>query len=69
MSRKTISVASLTELANEILANSSDNSKERRNGVIIFIEAVLHETGNYKGFNFINDGDDSTRVQYTIKGN
>lgn len=52
---KKISVKRVLEIANIALENSENGSKE----LCHVIETILHETGNYKGFNYqkwINGG-------------
>jgi hypothetical protein len=53
-SRKTVNVASLLAEANRKLAlpDSEYVTPDFRKGVASMIEAVLHATGNYKGYNF-----------------
>lgn len=49
--KKTISVMTLLKNANRILALPSVSQDEKK-AVSSFIENVLHETGNYAGFNY-----------------
>lgn len=51
--RKTIEVERVRELANKFLELSADIQSHERIGVAGMIENVLHETGNYKGFGYI----------------
>ena len=48
-SKKTASVAKLLNMANTYLA-SAGSSREGRVAIANFIEGVLHDTGNYRGF-------------------
>jgi hypothetical protein len=50
--RKTVSVEALTEQANYLLANDK-HGPEHRFGVMALIETVLHDTGNYRGFRYL----------------
>lgn len=50
--RKTVSVEFVVNRANTMLAKSTC-SAEVRQGVINFLEDILHETGNYKGFRYL----------------
>ena len=56
--RKTIDVLEMKNLANEILSvknvGSEYSSYEYKLGVITMIETILHNTGNYRGFMFID---------------
>ena len=51
--RKTIDVEALKEHANKMLRDSVDEVTEGRISVAVFIEWVLMETGNYKGFRYL----------------
>jgi len=62
MTRKTFDVADMVAMTNEMLANSTC-SPEIRKGWMGALEQVLFKTGNYKGFRYLSDIDD-TRVQY-----
>ena len=55
--RKTIRVSDLRLKANDMLSLSAC-SLEKREGVIALLTSVLHETGNYRGFGYL----DSTQV-------
>ncbi|MHB8123382.1 MAG: hypothetical protein ACYDG4_14645 [Desulfuromonadaceae bacterium] len=55
--RKTIKVAELVEIVNDILKTSLSDSKERRQGAMNVLETVLHETGNYRGFCYLLAGE------------
>jgi len=58
MSRKTTSVRSMLDYANKMLKRSDEYAtKEYKIGIICMLEEVLHATGNYKGFMFINNDD------------
>lgn len=48
-SKKTASVAKLLYMANSYLA-SSGSDRAGRVAIANFIEGVLHDTGNYRGF-------------------
>jgi len=50
--RKTIEVRSLVSKLNGMLA--ADLSEEKREAVCGVIETVLHDTGNYSGFMYID---------------
>lgn len=73
MLRKTIDVAWIKERANTLFAQkyppSDKYSEEFRNGqragVAQLLTAILHETGNYKGFNYLDGSyEEETRVFY-----
>ena len=55
MSRKTIRVETVIDLANHYLATSDDQCSERRKGVMMMLEKILHETENYRGFRHITN--------------
>ncbi len=52
--RKTIHVERVKELVNKYLLNSKDENKDIRFGNAILLEQILHETGNYRGFGYLN---------------
>jgi hypothetical protein len=52
--RKTIEVKTVREIANKLLA-SDGLTNEQKKGLRLLVEDVLHKTGNYKGFNTIED--------------
>ena len=73
--RKTIEVEFIKRKANfflkhseplAVLGEGEDGMRERRKGVASLLEIVLHETGNYKGWNRLEaaDGDDTRRVYF-----
>jgi len=53
MSRKTYSVEALIELVNGICKDSAPSEVGIRQGAMIVLEAVLHSTGNYRGFRYL----------------
>jgi hypothetical protein len=56
MGRKTIEVESMLKFANERLAWVSEaNTPEMRWGVIVMIEEILHKSGNYNGFRYLDN--------------
>jgi len=61
MSRKTTSVLEMLEHANNMLKRTDEYAtKEFKIGVICMLEGVLHATGNYSGFMFVNNEDSDT---------
>tara|TARA_Y100000593_G_scaffold92140_1_gene182819 strand:- start:389 stop:652 length:264 start_codon:yes stop_codon:yes gene_type:complete len=61
MSRKTIPVLQLLEYGNRMLKRTDEfATKEFKIGVICMIENVLHATGNYAGFMFLDNDDSDT---------
>ena len=52
MSRKTIEVEAVLDYANTLLSHSL-NADERR-GVMLITEEILHRTGNYRGFKYLD---------------
>jgi hypothetical protein len=64
MGRKTVDVEYVKMIANRILTNEDPKRSGEREGVAMLLEAVLFETGNYKGFKWIPgspDGDGTIR--------
>lgn len=62
MSKKTIPVAYLLEKANNMLENSIPELVEARKSVANFISDILSQTGNYKGFGYLNPAADNSGV-------
>lgn len=52
--RKSISVKWLIEHVNEFNRSSADIYKNEREGKNMMLEIILHETGNYCGFNYLH---------------
>lgn len=55
--RKTYSVSALTEKVNKFLLHSPDRHKDGRESLMVLIESVLMETGNYRGFCYLTEND------------
>lgn len=53
MTRKTIPVERVKELANGMLLNSQDEMTKEREGIYTLLEQVLMDTGNYHGFRYL----------------
>lgn len=54
MSRKTVCVEQIKAYANGILAAENDKAADLRLGAILMIEQILHNSGNYKGFKYLD---------------
>jgi hypothetical protein len=54
MSRKTFKVSELVDMVNGICKDSDPAYKDRRQGAMNVLEAILHETGNYRGFRYLS---------------
>jgi len=52
--RKTIKVEDLKTKVNWFLKNTADDHKRERKTMGIFLEGILHETGNYNGFGYLH---------------
>ena len=52
MARKTIEVGTLLHRLNYFLANDR-GTPEERDIMIMFVEGILHDTGNYLGYRYI----------------
>lgn len=53
--RKTINVDRVKELVNNVCLMSAKEKKDVRQGSMNILEAILHETGNYRGFSYLSD--------------
>lgn len=65
--RKTIEVEVVRNFANNYLSLSEDEAVDQRIGISGLLEAVLHESGNYKGFRYLDgmqDVDESRRCYF-----
>lgn len=51
--RKTIEVENLRRLVNGMLALDT-LSEDNRKSLCVLLDRVLHETGNYRGFNYVD---------------
>ena len=51
--RQTVEVAKLKRMANEYFHNSGDPFRDARRAIQSFVEAVLHDTNNYRGFGYL----------------
>lgn len=54
MSRKTFNVADLKNTVNEFLAESAPELNGERVGATMMLTSVLHATGNYAGFRYLD---------------
>jgi len=54
--RKTFEVETLKNRINHMLASSAADEVQFRTAYTVLLESILHETGNYKGFRFLLEG-------------
>lgn len=74
MARKTIAVSELVTRVNHMIAATADPRREERQALAVLLESVLMDTGNYRGFNYLESelahdntlvvGYDDTRRRY-----
>lgn len=57
MGRKTFKVEDFKDKVNGILLHTPDRSLEAREQSMALLESVLHETGNYSGFGYLDVDD------------
>lgn len=57
MARKTFSVDALRDMVNQMCKDSVPESQGIRQGAMLVLEQVLHDTGNYKGFRYLLEGE------------
>lgn len=55
--RKTFNVSELVDMVNGICKDSAPDLVDRRQGAMNVLEAVLHQTGNYRGFGYLLKGE------------
>jgi hypothetical protein len=72
LNRKTIQVGKVLNMANYFLA-SDNTSQDERQVVAQFLESILFQTGNYRGFRYLpddkgesNGASDGTRRSYFV---
>ena len=63
MARKTIDVEYVKKFVNDFLLNSGDEQFVERRSYCMILEEILHQTGNYKGFNYLT-GDDMVASEH-----
>lgn len=64
--RKTIDVESVKEYCNSILARKYDGmfiTPEVKHGVVLMIDHILMETGNYKGYGYLDQNTDDRSIE------
>jgi len=66
--RKTIEIEKLVDDANHYLKTSYDVLSEQRKGVAHFVADILHYTGNYEGFNYLDSESDLNAGMYGKDG-
>ncbi len=62
--RRTVEVRDVINLVNIVLADGRE-TREARMAVSAVLSAILHSTGNYAGFGYTDNVDDSMRQYYT----
>lgn len=68
--KKTLGVSHMLDYANNQLARTDEyGSSDFKSGVCAMIERILHDTGNYNGFMFIdpNNSDHGTLGYFSRK--
>jgi hypothetical protein len=70
IARKTTEVGTLLHRVNYFLANANTTADERE-VLCTFIEGVLHDTGNYRGYRYLNTDEiagNGSRRYYFVSG-
>lgn len=67
-SRKTIEIKKLVEKANNFMLHSRDDQINERKALHHFVADILHDTGNYWGFNYLDSNDMKESNQGTTAG-
>jgi hypothetical protein len=68
--RKTIEVGTLLHRLNYFLANDKGTADEREI-MISFVEGILHDTGNYRGYRYLDTSEiagNGSRRYYFVSG-
>lgn len=55
--RKTIEVDTIKAMVNDFLLNSEDLKKDARDTLATYLEVILMDTGNYRGYNYLSAKD------------
>ena len=55
--KKTIKVEDVKLRVNRFLKHTKDDMKKERISMGLFLESILHDTGNYIGFRYLNPED------------
>ena len=70
IARKTVEVGTLLYRLNYFLANDKGTPEEREI-MIAFVEGILHDTGNYRGYAYLDTTEiagNGTRRHYFVSG-
>jgi hypothetical protein len=51
--RKTVTIIELVARANAALEATPNEWWHERDGICLYISAILHDTGNYRGFSYL----------------
>lgn len=54
MARKTIEIEKIKGRINDHLLHTKDECSRERQALMLFLENILHDTGNYRGFGYLN---------------
>ena len=66
--RKTIEITKLVKRANEYFKDSADSCAQNRKAIAWFVADILHKTGNYEGFNYLDSESDLNAHMYGKDG-
>jgi len=66
--RKTFEVEALKNKVNGMLKNLPDEDVAARNALQVLVESVLHESGNYSGFQYLDARDMEDSLHGTTVG-
>jgi hypothetical protein len=68
MKRKSIKIEELVERINGTLLHSRDDRREGRAALGFLLEQILMDTGNYRGFLYLDEGDMAASREGTTVG-
>ena len=66
--RKALKIKDLVAITNHYLANSHANHVEQRKSIAEVVGNILHDTGNYNGFNYLDSESDLHAGHYGKDG-
>lgn len=64
--RKTVEISTIKEKANAFFANSKNELAGERKALQMFVTGLLMETGNYRGFNYLQQHDVAAGMSFGV---
>ena len=64
--RKTVEISTIKQKANAFFANSKNELTGERKALQMFVTGLLMETGNYRGFNYLQQQDVAAGMSFGV---